>query len=55
MDFATEKLENFNWNHMDFYVCTRGDKEYLLTENLKYWRYRLYVLPLAMYQPYTKR
>ena len=33
----------------------RGDKEYLLTENLKYWRYRLYVLPLAMYQPYTKK
>ena len=55
VDFCTAQLENFNWNHMDLYVCTRGDKEYLLTENLKYWRYRLYVLPLAMYQPYTKK
>ena len=55
VDFRTEKLENFNWNHMDYYVCTRGDKEYLLTENLKYWRYRLYVLPLSTFQPYTKR
>ena len=32
VDFKTEKLENFNWNHMDFYVCTRGDNDtFLLT------------------------
>jgi hypothetical protein len=26
VEFKTEQLENFNWNRMDFYVCTRGDK-----------------------------
>ena len=35
VEFKTEQLENFNWNRMDFYVCTRGDKVwrnlYLLT------------------------
>jgi hypothetical protein len=24
VEFKTEQLENFNWNRMDFYVCTRG-------------------------------
>lgn len=55
VEFKTEKLENFNWNHMDFYVCTRGDKEFLLTENLKYWRFRTYALPLMPYLPYTRK
>ncbi len=54
-DFKTEKLENFNWNLMDFYVCTHGDREYILTENLKYWRFRLYALPLTPYVPITKK
>lgn len=70
--FTTEKLENFNWNYMDQYICTRGDTDYPLLEvqrtaeapygtqrsttnmptfplafmqNLKYWRFRMYMLP----------
>ncbi|XP_058462915.1 GATOR complex protein Iml1 isoform X2 [Malaya genurostris] len=43
--FATEKLENFNWNYMDQYICTRGDTDFQLLENMKYWRYRMYLLP----------
>lgn len=45
VNFTTEKLENYNWNYMDHYICTRGDVELALTENLKYWRYRMYLLP----------
>lgn len=45
VNFTTEKLENFPWNYMDHYICTRGDFELSLTENLKYWRYRTYLLP----------
>ena len=55
VDFAFLKLENFNWNHMDYYVLTQGDKEYLLTDNLKYWRVRMYVVPLSFYVPYTRQ
>jgi len=55
VEFRTEKLENFNWNRMDFYVCTRGDKEFVLTESLKYWRFRLYAVPMTQFQPFTKR
>ncbi|XP_058838167.1 GATOR complex protein Iml1 isoform X2 [Topomyia yanbarensis] len=43
--FTTEKLENFNWNYMDQYICTRGDTDFQLLENMKYWRYRMYLLP----------
>lgn len=32
--FTTEKLENFNWNYMDQYICTRGDTDYHLVEVL---------------------
>ncbi|XP_053687887.1 GATOR complex protein Iml1 isoform X1 [Sabethes cyaneus] len=45
VNFTTEKLENFNWNYMDQYICTRGDTDYSLLENMKYWRYRMYLLP----------
>ncbi|XP_030380275.1 GATOR complex protein Iml1 isoform X3 [Scaptodrosophila lebanonensis] len=45
VNFTTEKLENFNWNHMDLYICTRGDTDYPLMESLKYWRFRMYLLP----------
>ncbi|XP_055630377.1 GATOR complex protein Iml1 isoform X2 [Toxorhynchites rutilus septentrionalis] len=45
VNFATEKLENFNWNYMDQYICTRGDTDFPLHENMKYWRYRMYLLP----------
>lgn len=37
--FTTEKLEHYNWNHLDHYVCTTGDsKEVGLVDALKYWR-----------------
>ncbi|KAG5666359.1 hypothetical protein PVAND_014392 [Polypedilum vanderplanki] len=45
VNFTTEKLENFNWNHMDQYICTRGDFDFMLLEQMKYWRYRMYLLP----------
>lgn len=32
VNFTTEKLENFNWNYMDHYICTRGDTDYPLME-----------------------
>lgn len=32
VNFTTEKLENFNWNLMDQYICTRGDIENRLQE-----------------------
>jgi len=54
VEFNMEKLETYNWNYLDFYVCTRGDQDYYLSESLKYWRYRLYVLPLKQFLPYTK-
>ncbi|ODM94660.1 DEP domain-containing protein 5 [Orchesella cincta] len=43
--FTTEKLENYNWNYLDHYICTRGDPDFALTENLKYWRFRMLILP----------
>ncbi|XP_060856853.1 GATOR complex protein Iml1 isoform X2 [Metopolophium dirhodum] len=46
ISFITEKLENFNWNYMDHYLCARGDMDYDLHEKLKYWRFRMYLLPL---------
>ncbi|XP_023323795.1 GATOR complex protein DEPDC5 [Eurytemora carolleeae] len=54
VEFNMEKLETYNWNYLDFYVCTRGDQDYYLSESLKYWRYRMYVLPLRPFVPYTK-
>ncbi|XP_075221255.1 GATOR complex protein Iml1 isoform X2 [Lycorma delicatula] len=47
VSFNTEKLENYNWNYLDHYICTRGDTDFALAESLKYWRYRVYVLPLC--------
>ncbi|XP_050310253.1 GATOR complex protein Iml1 isoform X3 [Anthonomus grandis grandis] len=45
--FTTEKLETFNWNYLDHYVCTGGDTtEFELDDALKYWRFRVYLLPL---------
>lgn len=32
ISFVTEKLENYNWNYMDHYLCTRGDMDYTLHE-----------------------
>lgn len=36
--FTTEKLEHYNWNYLDHYICTRGDTEFVLVDALKYWR-----------------
>ena len=56
VDFNAEKLENYNWNHLDHYICTRGDRDFALTESLKYWRLRLCVLPNNTADtPYTER
>ncbi|XP_057663602.1 GATOR complex protein Iml1 isoform X2 [Diorhabda carinulata] len=44
--FATEKLEHYNWNYVDHYVCTGGDTEFVLVDALKYWRFRVYLIPL---------
>ncbi|GAB6030056.1 hypothetical protein CHUAL_005739 [Chamberlinius hualienensis] len=45
VDFTTEKLENFSWNYMDHYICTRGEGDFILTESLKYSRIRMFILP----------
>ncbi|XP_014258974.1 GATOR complex protein DEPDC5 isoform X2 [Cimex lectularius] len=47
ISFTTEKLENFNWNFLDHYICTRGDTDFALIESLKYWRFRMYLLPMC--------
>ncbi|CAG9760851.1 unnamed protein product [Ceutorhynchus assimilis] len=45
--FTTEKLEHYNWNYLDHYVCTGGDTtDFALLDGLKYWRFRVYLLPL---------
>ena len=31
-DFNTEKLENYNWNYVDQYVCTRGEDDFGLMD-----------------------
>ncbi|XP_066997885.1 GATOR complex protein Iml1 isoform X2 [Anabrus simplex] len=46
VSFTTEKLENFNWNYVDHYICTRGDVDFALAEAQKYWRFRVYLLPI---------
>lgn len=53
VSFTTEKLENYSWNYLDHYICTRGDTDYDRFESLKYWRFRVYLLPLT--HPATKR
>lgn len=55
MEFNIEKLENYKWNHLDYYVSTRGDKDFTLTENLEHWRFRMYVLPLQPFTPFTNQ
>ncbi|XP_022819867.1 GATOR complex protein DEPDC5 isoform X5 [Spodoptera litura] len=53
VSFTTEKLETYNWNYMDHYICTRGDTDFALAEALKYWRFRTLLLPL--FNPATKQ
>ncbi|RUS89768.1 hypothetical protein EGW08_002471, partial [Elysia chlorotica] len=46
-NFSNERLENYNWNHLDKYICTQGDYwECGLIDSLKYWRSRFFLLPL---------
>lgn len=30
--FKNEKLENYNWNYLDQYICTRGEGDYGLLD-----------------------
>jgi len=56
VEFNMEKLENYSWNYLDHYVSTRGDQEdFTLAENLKHWRFRIYVLPLKPFIPFTNQ
>ncbi|EEB16663.1 DEP domain-containing protein, putative [Pediculus humanus corporis] len=55
VSFTTEKLENYSWNFLDHYICTRGDTDFPLAENLKYWRFRIYLLPLSWNATVTKK
>ncbi|KAK9890698.1 hypothetical protein WA026_012049 [Henosepilachna vigintioctopunctata] len=45
--FTTERLEHYNWNYLDHYICTGGDSEFVLVDALKYWRFRVNLLPLT--------
>ena len=54
VDFTSDRLENYNWNYLDNYICLRGDEEYALRDELKFWRFRLLVLP-NICQNITKR
>ncbi|KAG8178705.1 hypothetical protein JTE90_011631 [Oedothorax gibbosus] len=53
VDFTSERLENYNWNYLDHYVCNRGEGEFELKESLKYWRLRMLLLPAG--QPETRK
>nr|XP_022917865.1 GATOR complex protein DEPDC5 isoform X2 [Onthophagus taurus] len=44
--FTTEKLEHYNWNYVDHYICTRGDTDFPLDCSLKFWRFKIFLLPL---------
>jgi len=55
VEFNMEKLENYNWNYLDNYVCTRGDQDFAMTEGQKYWRFRMYALPLNPFVQMTKK
>ena len=45
-NFSTEKLESYNWNYVDNYICSRGEEDFGLMESLKFWRARLKNLAL---------
>ncbi|XP_070204272.1 GATOR complex protein Iml1-like isoform X2 [Littorina saxatilis] len=52
-EFRNERLENYNWNYLDQYICTRGEGDYGLSDTLKYWRSRFFLLPT--FNPATKK
>ncbi|OQR72135.1 hypothetical protein BIW11_01364 [Tropilaelaps mercedesae] len=41
--FHAERLETFNWNYLDHYIC--GEREYFLHKTNKFWRFRMLLLP----------
>ena len=45
VEFMSERLENYKWNYLDNYICMRGEGDYELEESLKFWRFRLLLLP----------
>ncbi|XP_071550419.1 GATOR complex protein Iml1 isoform X2 [Panulirus ornatus] len=46
VEFRTERLETYMWNHLDNYICSRGDSpDYPLIEPLKFWRFRVLLVP----------
>ncbi|XP_076106602.1 GATOR complex protein Iml1-like isoform X2 [Mytilus galloprovincialis] len=52
-EFKNEKLENYNWNYFDQYICTHGEGDFGLLESLKFWRSRFLLLPINI--PATKK
>ncbi|KAK3862519.1 hypothetical protein Pcinc_031625, partial [Petrolisthes cinctipes] len=45
VEFRTERLETYMWNHLDNYICFRGESpDYSLIEPLKFWRVRMLVV-----------
>lgn len=56
VDFTSERLENYNWNYLDNYICLRGevDGRDELRDTHKFWRFRLLILP-NICQSITKR
>ncbi|XP_013383589.1 GATOR complex protein DEPDC5 [Lingula anatina] len=51
--FKNQQLENYNWNYLDNYICTKGEGDYGLMESLKYWKSRFLLLPC--HNPATKK
>ncbi|XP_042884434.1 GATOR complex protein Iml1-like isoform X4 [Penaeus japonicus] len=46
VEFRTERLETYMWNHLDNYICFRGESpDYPLIEPLKFWRFRVLLVP----------
>ncbi|XP_052240462.1 GATOR complex protein Iml1-like isoform X2 [Dreissena polymorpha] len=52
-EFHNEKLENYNWNYLDQYICTQGEGDFGLMDSLKFWRSRFFILPCN--NPATKK
>lgn len=51
--FSNNQLENYNWNYLDNYICTKGQGDYGLMDSLKYWRAKFLLLPCN--NPATKK
>lgn len=42
--FKSEKLEDYSWNYLDNYICSRGDS-FELRSSMKFWRFRILIMP----------